>query len=641
MNLLEELHARLAYTAAAGTALLDEDFRLKKCMDSFAPLGQKNPVFGKLHAGLSELFTAEPEERGRLLLNLLGLVDAVLYTQAGYGAEGELVPLAENTDTSLVQQLRYSEIYPLVAELSKTGSGRGNALMDMLATHPERLTDAYILHLLIEKLGDRNTGLEELIFALLCALGRGDIFLESPAVSSACEPVRFALPKIDSVRLIAALRCGFDAKGGRAMAKRVQLVSVISRERENDWYLWLAENGSAEVKEQAVLALRYKRENLPVLLQLTKTERGKVREMAYCALGRMDAPELEEFWKKHLPKSKKFAEYVTYVKSDGVADIVAKHIREAVNDVIARAGLFPRTGEVAHWCKALPNKCSDEVFALYRWLFGEETDIHHIKKEVFYSLELERERIENQICKTLVLTRPQRLVDFLTDFSETHPGKMERACFVSDLLTQPADRVYTKWGHMTDKQLYKCFEHIAYQNGVYLLNIKIPEDMPNPMCTLKEPLAPEWFADMVEQDCLDLIERLLPSRDAAACQAVGEICHAAYCKGNRAQKIQAATGQVAACVEQTLRYLHIFGKCQLPNPQGLILMLCKRQPQISIANLQPVFAAYQDYAGREATEKEAALVLQFYQETNYKSSSMIQKMRDMLLMYGFLTRSES
>lgn len=640
MNPFAELHARLVHLAVSGTALLEEDFRLRKLLDAFAPLAHKNPVFGKIHAGLAALFDAPPEQRGMLLLGLLGLVDAVIYTQAESGVDGELVSLPENEVPGEMQHIPYSEMFPLIKALTTKGAGREAAIMDMLAVYPKRLADPRILQMLIQDLGDTYTEVAALIFELLKSLGRGDRFFKSRMVCSGAEPARFPLPKVDSAQLVSQLRRGFDAMGKKDMAKRVLLVSMISQEKENDWYLSLAQTGSKEVKAQAMLALRYLKENIPVLLELAQTERGEPREMAYCALGRMDAPELDAFWKKNLPKSKKFAEYVTYVKSDGVADIVARQIRKAVEAVIAEARLFPHTEEVAHWCNALPNKCSDGVFELYRWLFGEETDIHHITKEVFYSLEFERERIENKICQTLVLTNPQRLVDFLTAFSETHPGKMERACFVSDLLHLPASQVYDKWAHSTSKMLYKCFAHVVYQDGTYSLDIYIPEDMPYTVRTLKEPLDPRWFAHMVQNDCLDLLERLLPLEDASVCQRVGTLCHEAYCNQDTAHKIQAAPGQVANCVDQTLRYLHIFEKCQLPNPQGLILVLCRRQPQISIGYLQPVFAAYQDYAGAEATNQEARRVLQFYEETNYKSASMIEKMRDMMRMYGFLTEQK-
>ena len=634
MNPFAELHERLAYSAVAGTALLEEDFRLKKMVDPFASLAPKNPVFANIHKELTDLFAAQPAQRGQILLRLLGVVDAVLYTQAGHGTMGELEPLAQNEMPDEMHDIKYSEFSPFLTWIS--GKGRDSVLLDTLSERPDCFTDPRVLHLLIAELGNPHIG--TVLVQLLQALGRGEPFFQSPVVCSSAPPERFALPQVNHLnraQLVCQLKYGFDAAGKKDMARRVLLVSAIARETQNHWYLSLVRAGSKEVKEQAVFALRYLKENMPVLLELVKNERGQVREMAYCALGRMDAPELDEMWKKNLPKSKKFAEYVTYVQSDGVADIVAKRIRQAAETVIAQDSIFPDTEEVAHWCNALVNKCSDEVFALYRWLFGPETDIHHLRKTVFYSLERERERIEDKICQTLVLTYPQRLVDFLTAFPETHAGKMERACFVCDLLSQPADRVYEKWSQITAKALARCFAYVIYQDGEYLLDIPVPEE--GGLRALREPLDVRWFAHMVQNDCLDLLERLLPLADASRCQQVGRLCHEAYCNQEAAHSLQAAFGQVANCVQETRRYFQIFQKCQLPNPRGLILMLCKRQPQISTGYLQPVFEAYRDYAGVQATCEEARRVLEFYEQTHYKSASMIQKMRDMMHMYGFLT----
>ena len=72
MNPFAELHERLAYSAVAGTALLEEDFRLKKMVDPFASLAPKNPVFAKIHKELADLFAAQPAQRGQILLRLLG-----------------------------------------------------------------------------------------------------------------------------------------------------------------------------------------------------------------------------------------------------------------------------------------------------------------------------------------------------------------------------------------------------------------------------------------------------------------------------------------------------------------------------------------------------------------------------------------
>ena len=135
MNPFAQLHERLAYSAVAGTALLEEDFRLKKMADTFASLAPKNPVFANVHQGLTDLFAAQPAQRGQLLLRLLGFVDAVLYTQAGHGTEGELMPLAQNEMPDEMQYIKYSGISPLLTGLA--GKGRYGVLLDMLSARPD------------------------------------------------------------------------------------------------------------------------------------------------------------------------------------------------------------------------------------------------------------------------------------------------------------------------------------------------------------------------------------------------------------------------------------------------------------------------------------------------------------------------
>ena len=56
MNPLVELKERLVHITIAGTELLEEDFRLKKTMETFSVLAEKNPIFQKLYLGLKQLF---------------------------------------------------------------------------------------------------------------------------------------------------------------------------------------------------------------------------------------------------------------------------------------------------------------------------------------------------------------------------------------------------------------------------------------------------------------------------------------------------------------------------------------------------------------------------------------------------------
>ena len=82
MNLqpLYEVKNRLGYAAVAGVSLLGEDFRLKRAAEGLKPLASASPVFGKIDGGLTTLLAAPPEARAGLLLDVLSLVDAVVFS---------------------------------------------------------------------------------------------------------------------------------------------------------------------------------------------------------------------------------------------------------------------------------------------------------------------------------------------------------------------------------------------------------------------------------------------------------------------------------------------------------------------------------------------------------------------------------
>ena len=83
MNLkaLYDLKERLEYSAIAGTGLLKEDFRLKRTVDNLASLASASPVFAKISASAGKLLEASEKELSKQLLDVLSLVDAVIYTQ--------------------------------------------------------------------------------------------------------------------------------------------------------------------------------------------------------------------------------------------------------------------------------------------------------------------------------------------------------------------------------------------------------------------------------------------------------------------------------------------------------------------------------------------------------------------------------
>ena len=213
MNPLAELHERLAYSAVAGTALLEEDFRLKKMVDTFASLAPKNPVFAKIHKELAALFEEQPAHRGRMLLNLLGLVDAVLYTQAGYGTTGELAALPQNAESGEFQPIRYSALYALMQALTTTGSGRMEVLTRTVCEQPEYFKDCRVIHALIDDLADPYGEMGALIFRILRALVTGETVEISDFDIDGYQRKQYSLPTIDKAQLLSRLKYGFDPEG--------------------------------------------------------------------------------------------------------------------------------------------------------------------------------------------------------------------------------------------------------------------------------------------------------------------------------------------------------------------------------------------------------------------------------------------
>ena len=124
MNLqpLYDVKTRLEYAAIAGVSLLGEDFRLQRGLEAMKPLAAASPVLGKINGGLAKLLAAPPEQRPGLLLDVLALVDAVAYTQARTGVDGELEPLPVGGGT--YRQISYGQISPLLTALTTTGGGR-------------------------------------------------------------------------------------------------------------------------------------------------------------------------------------------------------------------------------------------------------------------------------------------------------------------------------------------------------------------------------------------------------------------------------------------------------------------------------------------------------------------------------------
>ncbi len=341
---LYEVQERLEQAAVAGTGILNEDFRLKRAREGLAPLAAASPVFAKIGAGLDALLSAPPEKRGCALLDVLALVDAVAYTQASAGIAGELEPLPPGAGTC--QQVSYGQLKPLLEALTGTGGGRIGVVQETLQTHPEYFSDYRVLPALVSGLGDSYGELADLNGTILTRQG--------PCV----------LPLLEE---------GFDPAGGRAMARRVEVMAGTSGAGANGFFLAQLPQAKKDVRLALIDALGCEPSNGPLLLELCRTERkGPARDLAHQALARLDMPEGEEYLAEQAARDPdKLLELLEGVSSPTASRLIARMFTETLDRMEAdpEAVLSRAAGlRLGALCQTLYGKTGPEVMALYRRL---------------------------------------------------------------------------------------------------------------------------------------------------------------------------------------------------------------------------------------------------------------------------------
>lgn len=309
MNLqaLYDLKERLEYAAIAGTGLMQEDFRLRRAVDALAPLSAASPVFGKISAAAKALLNAPQEERSTRLLDVLGLVDAVVYTQGVTNVPGDLEPIAHGCGTYV--QASYGELQPLLNALGGSGSGRTSLVQDYWANHPEYFSDFRVLPHVVKALGDNYTELADLI---------SDILLKQGAP------------------IIPLLKEGFDPAGKSEMVRRVRLLAVMTGESENDWFVSILPECKKDVREAVIQVLGYSQENAQLLLDLCQSERGKVREAALRSLAGMDDARAAAFWETEVKKHPSSITALIGVDTPLAADLSTTAMRSCLEKLLGK-----------------------------------------------------------------------------------------------------------------------------------------------------------------------------------------------------------------------------------------------------------------------------------------------------------------
>ena len=313
---LYELKNRLENVAVVGINLVKDDFRLKRAVEQVKEYSNAAKVFKQIYDMGNSLISTDDEDKCDLFLDLLALLDAVLCTQATTysGAKPqEIKTIAKNKD--FYKELHYSELSPLIYAFTETGGGRLNIIMDAIESSPEIMKDFRVKTYMIHGLSDKYSEIADRMVKELKKQGK---------------------------EVIPLLKDGFDPQGKREMISRLEIIASICKEEENDFYKYCIENGSKEIKEIAIGFLMYDQNNIDYILDLTKTEKGKLKNKAFEALSYMSDNRATEEWGKFLKK--KPLDNIEYLRGteqqwaiDYLNDFIVEYITETKNKTLKTA----------------------------------------------------------------------------------------------------------------------------------------------------------------------------------------------------------------------------------------------------------------------------------------------------------------
>lgn len=454
MNLtpLYDVKERLEHAAIAGTGLIAEDFRLKRAIDGLSPLAAASPVFAKIKAGGDELLTAPAEERAAKLLDLLGLVDAVAYTQGAAGRQGDLSPLPQGGGTYV--HASYCQLQPLITALTGTASGRMTVIQDAWDNHPDYFTDFRVLPHVVAALGNTYSELADLAEKILAAQGTS---------------------------VIPLLKKDFAPDGKKEMMRRVRLIAQLAGAQENEWFRAVLPHSKKNVREMLITVLSLSQDNTQLLLDLSRSERGNLKKTAQQSLVCMNSPEARAFWEAEAQKNPALVWELRGVNSPLAADLVARAVRELLEKLPNKSELEPQDYDPLRSCLyALHGQSSDATRELWRWLAPQiaSFDRYHPPTNRKYQNCTVAEFLQKCLTETVLWNPCPETFALAREMSRLNPDWFLGAEFVVDLMELPPAEVYDKYAHylkdnetaateMARISILQGFTALQYHKGGY------------------------------------------------------------------------------------------------------------------------------------------------------------------------------
>ena len=397
---LYELKNRLENVAVVGINLVKDDFRLKRAVEQVKEYSTAAKVFKQIYDMGNSLINTNDEDKCDLFLDLLALLDAVLCTQTTtYSGDKpqEIKTIAKNKD--YYKELHYSELSPLLYTLTETGSGRCEIIENIIENNSKLLNDFRVKNYMIHGLSDKYSEISYIITEELKKQGK---------------------------EVIPLLKDGFDPQGKRDMVLRFDIISTLCKEEENDFYKYCIENGSKEIKEIAIEALKYSQDNIDYILDLTKTEKGKLKNKAFEVLSYMSDDRAVKEWDKFF-KKKPFENilYLQNTTQQWVTDYLTNYIEEYVKELKKEDKKKEVGVEVSSLCMMTFKRRTNKLLSLYKELYPYNR--YEIKRILSYYIVSEVDK---------------EIIDLVKELSEKYEGEFLEQEFLISLIKDKPETVY-------------------------------------------------------------------------------------------------------------------------------------------------------------------------------------------------------
>ncbi|WP_338967916.1 hypothetical protein [Fusobacterium polymorphum] len=397
---LYELKNRLENVAVVGINLVKDDFRLKRAVEQLKEYSTAAKVFKQIYDMGNSLINTNDEDKCDLFLDLLALLDAVLCTQAiTYSGDKpqQIKTIAKNKD--YYKELHYSELSPLLYALTETGSGRCEIIENIIENNSKLLNDFRVKNYMIHGLSDKYSEISYIITEELKKQGK---------------------------EVIPLLKDGFDPQGKRDMVLRFDIISTLCKEEENDFYKYCIENGSKEIKEIAIEALKYSQDNIDYILDLTKTEKGRLKNKAFEALSYMNDDRAEKEWDKFF-KKKPFENilYLQNTNQQWAIDYLTNYIEEYVKELKKEDKKKEVGVEVSSLCMMTFKRRTNKLLSLYKELYPYNR--YEIKRILSYYIVSEVDK---------------EIIDLVKELSEKYEGEFLEQEFLISLIKDKPETVY-------------------------------------------------------------------------------------------------------------------------------------------------------------------------------------------------------